>query len=191
MTLRDSRQLEGKVVGSNAAIDVALIQVEPKGMKGVTMGDSDALKVGDVVLAIGNPFGLGQTVTSGIVSALGRSGLQAENFEDFIQTDAPINPGNSGGALINTKGELVGIGFVVPANMVMADAYQLERHGNVRRGRIGDSVQSVTPEIVMKASLPWVAAPQPTSAERSRALRPSVPGSDPAKWSSTSTASRS
>lgn len=171
VTLRDGRQLEGKVMGSDAGTDVALIRVEPKGLKGVTIGDSDALKVGDVVLAIGNPFGLGQTVTSGIVSALGRSGLQAENYEDFIQTDAPINPGNSGGALINTKGDLiginsaivapaggsVGIGFAVPSSMVKAVVDQLERYGKVRRGRIGVSVQSVTPEIALKASLQQVA----------------------------------
>jgi S1-C subfamily serine protease len=126
------------------------------------------LQIGDVVLAIGNPFGLGQTVTSGIVSALGRAGLGTEKYENFIQTDAPINPGNSGGALINSKGELVGIntaiiapaggnvgiGFAVPASMVRTVVDQLLKHGSVRRGRIGIAVQSATPDIARALGVP-------------------------------------
>jgi serine protease Do/serine protease DegQ len=170
VTFKDGRQLDGKVVGSDAATDIALVKVDPKNLTAITIGDSDALQVGDVVLAIGNPFGLGQTVTSGIISALGRSGLKAENYEDFIQTDAPINPGNSGGALINSKGDLVGInsaivapaggnvgiGFAVPTSMVKAVVSQIEQFGKVRRGRIGVSVQSVTPDMALAAGLPQV-----------------------------------
>jgi S1-C subfamily serine protease len=132
VTLKDGRQLKAELVGSDPGTEVALLRIPAGGLTSVPFGDSEGLKVGDVVLAIGNPFGVGQTVTSGIVSALGRSGLTADNYEDFIQTDAPINPGNSGGALVNSKGELigintaiiaptggnVGIGFAVPANMV-------------------------------------------------------------------------
>jgi S1-C subfamily serine protease len=127
----------------------------------VPMGDSDRLQVGDFVLAIGNPFGLGQTVTSGIVSALGRSGLGIEGYEDFIQTDASINPGNSGGPLVNLNGECVGIntailapgggnigiGFAVPVNMVRRVMEQLVRYGEVKRGRIGVAIQDLTPDL--------------------------------------------
>ena len=130
-------------------------------MTQIEFGDSDALEVGDFVIAIGNPFGLGQTATSGIVSALGRSGLNIEGYEDFIQTDASINPGNSGGALVNLRGELVGIntaiigpsggnvgiGFAVPANMARAVMQQLISFGEVRRGRLGISMQDLTPEL--------------------------------------------
>jgi len=136
------------------------VKISAGGLTSIPFADSDSLRVGDVVLAVGNPFGVGQTVTSGIISALGRSGLTVDNYEDFIQTDAPINPGNSGGALVNTKGELagintaiiapaggnVGIGFAVPANMVRFVVDQLSRHGEVRRGRIGVAVTSLTPE---------------------------------------------
>jgi serine protease Do/serine protease DegQ len=168
ITLKDGRQLKATLVGSDIATDIALLKTDPAGLKAVELGDSDQLAVGDVVLAIGNPFGLGQTVTSGIVSALGRSGLNAENYEDFIQTDAPINPGNSGGALVNTKGQAigintaiiapgggnVGIGFAVPINMVKAVVQQLEASGQVRRGRIGVTVQSITPDIAEAMKLP-------------------------------------
>jgi len=170
VTLKDGRQVLARLIGSDAGTDIALVKVDANGLSAVPLGDSDNLKVGDVVLAIGNPFGLGQTVTSGIVSALGRSGLSAEAYEDFIQTDAPINPGNSGGALIDSKGELVGInsaiiapaggnvgiGFAVPSNMVKAVVAQLEKFGTVRRGRIGVAVQSVTPDIAAAAGLPKV-----------------------------------
>src|SRR6185295_18716722 len=137
--------------------DVAVVKVEPQRLAEVKFGDSDSLQVGDFVVAIGNPFGLGQTATSGIVSALGRSGLSVEGYEHFIQTDAPINPGNSGGALVNLKGELiginsaiigpsggnVGIGFAVPAVMARAVMDQLIRFGEVKRGRLGLAMQDV------------------------------------------------
>ncbi len=166
--LRDGRQFTAKLIGSDAATDIGLLQIDAGGLAALSFGDSDALKVGDFVIAIGNPFGLGQTVTSGIVSALGRSGISREKFEDFIQTDAPINPGNSGGALIDPKGELVGIntaiiapgggnvgiGFAVPAKMARAVMAQLIRHGEVRRGRIGISIQDITPDIALALDLP-------------------------------------
>jgi len=158
ITLKDNRRLPAKLVGADAGTDIALLKVESKNLVEAKFGDSDALQVGDFVIAIGNPFGLGQTATSGIVSALGRSGLSMEGFEHFIQTDAPINPGNSGGALINLKGELVGInsaiigpaggnvgiGFAVPVVMARAVMEQLIRFGEVRRGRLGISMQDVT-----------------------------------------------
>jgi Do/DeqQ family serine protease len=161
VTLKDGRRLQAKVLGSDVGTDVALLKVEPDSLKALAFGDSDALRVGDYVLAIGNPFGLGQTVTSGIVSALGRTGLDIEGYEDFIQTDASINPGNSGGALINLKGELigintaivgptggnVGIGFAVPSNMVRAVMHQLVKYGEMRRGRVGLTTQDISPEL--------------------------------------------
>ena len=160
VTLKNGRRLPAKLQGSDAGTDIALLKVEPENLKALVFGDSDALRVGDYVLAIGNPFGLGQTVTSGIVSALGRTGLDIEGYEDFIQTDASINPGNSGGALVNLRGELigintailgptggnVGIGFAVPSNMVRAVMQQLVSYGEVRRGRIGLTTQDVNPD---------------------------------------------
>lgn len=159
--LNDSRSFKARLIGSDAATDIALIQVKADKLNALEFGASDKLQVGDFVVAIGNPFGLGQTVTSGIVSALGRSGISRDKFENFIQTDASINPGNSGGALINTKGELigintaiiapgggnVGIGFAVPSNMAKAVMNQLIRHGVVKRGRIGVSIQDLTPDL--------------------------------------------
>ena len=157
ITLKDNRRLPAKLVGADPGTDIALLKVEPKNLVEAKFGDSDALQVGDFVVAIGNPFGLGQTATSGIVSALGRSGLSVEGYEHFIQTDAPINPGNSGGALINLKGELVGInsaiigpsggnvgiGFAVPVVMARAVMDQLIRFGEVRRGRLGISMRDL------------------------------------------------
>ena len=158
VTLKDNRRLPAKLVGADAGTDIALLKVEPKNLVEARFGDSDALQVGDFVVAIGNPFGIGQTATSGIVSALGRSGLSVEGYEHFVQTDASINPGNSGGALVNLKGELVGIntaiigpaggnvgiGFAVPAFIAQAVMDQLIRYGEMRRGRLGLSMQDVT-----------------------------------------------
>ncbi len=160
VTLKDRRQLKAQLVGADPATDIALVRIPAEGLTALKMGDSDEMAVGDFVVAIGNPFGIGQTVTSGIVSALGRTGLGIEGYEDFIQTDASINPGNSGGALVNLRGELigintaiigpsggnVGIGFAVPMNMVRAVVDQLVRFGEVRRGRLGVSTTDVTPQ---------------------------------------------
>src|SRR6185295_10337065 len=157
VTLRDNRRLPAKLVGADPGTDVAVVKVEPQRLAELKFGDSDDLQVGDFVVAIGNPFGIGQTATSGIVSALGRSGLSVEGYEHFIQTDASINPGNSGGALVNLKGELVGInsaiigpaggnvgiGFAVPSVMAKAVMDQLIRFGEVKRGRLGVAIQDV------------------------------------------------
>ena len=155
VTLRDNRRLPAKLVGADPGTDVAVVKVEPTRLVDLKFGDSDALQVGDFVVAIGNPFGIGQTATSGIVSALGRSGLSVEGYEHFIQTDASINPGNSGGALVNLKGELVGIntaiigpanvgiGFAVPSVLARAVMDQLIRFGEVKRGRLGIAMQPV------------------------------------------------
>jgi serine protease Do len=155
---KDGRKFAAKVVGRDAPTDVALLQIkDPNGLKAIALGNSDALEVGDFVIAVGNPFGLGQTVTSGLVSALGRAGLVKQGYEDFIQTDAAINPGNSGGGLINLKGELVGIntaiispgggnvgiGFAVPINMAKKVMSQLIATGHVERGRIGIALEDI------------------------------------------------
>ncbi len=161
VVLKDNRRFQARLIGSDAGTDIALLAIPPEDLVEARFGDSDILQVGDFVLAIGNPFGIGQTVTSGIVSALGRTGLLPEGFEDFIQTDASINPGNSGGALINLKGELVGIntaiigpaggnvgiGFAVPSSIARAVMAQLIRYGEVRRGRLGISMQDLTPAL--------------------------------------------
>jgi len=167
--LKDRREFEAELVGSDPATDIAVLKIEPlEDVPSLPLGDSDELKVGDFVVAVGNPFGLGQTVTSGIVSALGRSGLRVEGYEDFIQTDAPINPGNSGGALVNLRGELVGvntaiigpaggnvgIGFAVPINMARAVMDQLIEFGEVRRGRLGVLVQDLTPDLAEALGIP-------------------------------------
>jgi Do/DeqQ family serine protease len=167
VTLKDMRQFPAKLVGSDPGTDIALLKIEAKNLQSLRLGDSDLLNVGDFVVAIGNPFGLGQTVTSGIVSALGRSGLDLEGYEDFIQTDASINPGNSGGALINLKGELVGIntaiigpsganvgiGFAVPSAMVKAVLDQIVRFGEVRRGRLGASSEDISHDLARSLGL--------------------------------------
>jgi serine protease Do len=163
VTTKDGQHFKAKVIGRDPATDIAVVQVQnAANLKTLPLADSDKLEVGDFVVAIGNPFGLGQTVTSGIVSALGRSGLGiVKGYEDFIQTDAPINPGNSGGALVNLRGELVGIntailapgggnigiGFAVPINMARRVMEQIVQHGQVRRGRIGIGTQDLTREL--------------------------------------------
>jgi len=161
VTLRDNRKLKAILIGSDPDTDIAVVRVEATQLTDVALADSEKLRVGDYVVAIGNPFGLGQTVTSGIVSALGRSGLGIEGFEDFIQTDASINPGNSGGALVNLRGELVGIntailsrsggnvgiGFAIPMNLVKDIMHQLIADGEVKRGRLGVYVQDLTPDL--------------------------------------------
>ena len=159
--LKDRRVLKAQLVGADPGTDVALLRIPAEGLAALRLGDSDAVSVGDFVVAIGNPFGLGQTVTSGIVSAVGRGGLTMEGYEEFIQTDASINPGNSGGALVNLRGELVGIntalfaptganvgiGFAIPTGMVRAVVDQILRFGEVRRGRLGVTAQDLTPDL--------------------------------------------
>jgi len=162
VTLSDGRTLPASFIGSDPESDIAVIRIPADDLTAMPLANSDQLQVGDFVVAIGNPFGLGQTVTSGIVSALGRSGLGIEGYEDFIQTDASINPGNSGGALVDLNGRLVGmntaiiapgggnvgIGFAIPVNMAQKIMQQLVEFGEVRRGRLGISVQALTPELV-------------------------------------------
>jgi Do/DeqQ family serine protease len=161
VVLNDGRSFAAELVGSDPEVDIAVLKIEASNLTQLSMSNSDDLLVGDFVVAIGNPFGLGQTVTTGVVSALGRTGLGIEGYEDFIQTDASINPGNSGGALVNLRGELVGIntaiiapaggnigiGFAIPINMARASVEQILEHGEVKRGQIGVSIQDVTPEL--------------------------------------------
>lgn len=168
VTTKDGRELEAKLVGSDPDSDIAVIQVEADDLIEIEIGNSEDLRVGDFVVAIGSPFGLSQTVTSGIVSALGRSGLSIENYEDFIQTDASINPGNSGGALVNLRGELigintaifsrsggsVGIGLSIPVNMVESLMDQLIEHGEVKRGLLGVTMQDLTPNLAEAFGIP-------------------------------------
>jgi len=168
VTLLENRSLDATVLGSDESSDLAVLKVDPVNLTAIPFGDSTKLRVGDYVIAIGNPFGFTNSVTSGIVSALGRSGLNPAAFEDFIQTDASINPGNSGGALVNLSGELVGInsaiisrtggnvgiGFAIPVNMARAIMAQLIATGSVRRGLLGVNIQDVTAEIADTFGLP-------------------------------------
>jgi serine protease Do len=161
INLSDGHHYTAKIIGLDKPSDIALLQIKAKNLTAIPLGNSNDLKVGDFVAAIGNPFGLNQTVTSGIVSGLGRTTLGIENYENFIQTDASINPGNSGGALINMQGQLVGIntailapdrgnigiGFAIPANMAKSVMQQLIEYGNVKRGVLGIGAQNITPEL--------------------------------------------
>jgi Do/DeqQ family serine protease len=161
VTLQDDRSFKAEIVGADRASDIALLRIPAENLTELKMADSATAEVGDFVVAIGNPFGLGHTVTSGIVSALGRSGINPDGYEDFIQTDASINPGNSGGALVNLRGELVGvnsailsrgggnigIGFAIPSNMARSVMEQLLEFGEVRRGLLGVNIYSITPDI--------------------------------------------
>jgi Do/DeqQ family serine protease len=167
VTLQDGRDLTATVVGSDVPSDVAVLKVPPENLIQVALGDSTRLEVGDFVVAIGNPFGLQHTVTSGIVSGLGRSGINPDGYEDFIQTDASINPGNSGGALVNLKGELVGInsailsrsggnigiGFAIPVNMARSIMDQLIKYGSVKRGLLGVNIYSLTPDMAKSLNI--------------------------------------
>ncbi|HUY83564.1 MAG TPA: Do family serine endopeptidase [Steroidobacteraceae bacterium] len=167
VTLLDNRTFSAKVVGADEGSDLALLQAKQPNLVAMPLGDSARLQVGDYVLAIGNPFGLQHTVTFGIVSALGRSGINPDGYEDFIQTDASINPGNSGGALVNLRGELVGInsailssqggnigiGFAIPVDMVKNVMAQLIRYGEVKRGVLGVNIYDVTPDIAKEFGL--------------------------------------
>ncbi len=166
--LSDKREFKGKLIGTDAKTDIAIVKIEANGLPTVPWADSDQLEVGEYVLAIGSPFGLTQTVTMGIVSAVGRASMGIAEYEDFIQTDAAINPGNSGGALVNVRGELVGIntaifsqsggnmgiGFAVPSNLSRSIMDQLVRTGKVVRGWLGVSIQDLTPELATQFGIP-------------------------------------
>ncbi|MBI5409325.1 MAG: DegQ family serine endoprotease [Nitrospirae bacterium] len=165
--LSDKREFTGKVIGNDPKTEISVIKIDAKDLPTIPVGDSDKLKVGELVLAVGNPFGLNQTVTMGIVSAVGRANVGIADYEDFIQTDAAINPGNSGGALVNVRGELVGIntaifsttggyqgiGFAIPSNMAKAVMKSLIEKGKVVRGWLGVSIQAITPELAQQFNL--------------------------------------
>ena len=190
ISLINETTLDAEVIGSDPATDIALLKVEANDLTDIIIGESDAVEVGDFVIAIGNPFGLGNTVTSGIVSALGRTGISESGYEDFIQTDASINPGNSGGALVNMKGELVGInsaiisrsggnvgiGFAVPSEIAQSIMSQILDFGEVRRGLLGVSIQTIDKESaeilgVDTESGALISAIEPGSAAEKAALK--------------------
>ena len=191
ITLKDGRQIKAKKLGSDADSDIALLQIDAKNLTEIKIADSDKLRVGDFAVAIGSPFGLGQTVTSGIVSALGRSGLDIENYEDFIQTDAAINSGNSGGALVNLRGELIGIntaiigpnggnigiGFAIPSNMMDNLTTQIIEYGEVHRGILGVSGRSVNSDLANAMALEtnqggFIEQVMPNSAAEEAGIKP-------------------
>jgi Do/DeqQ family serine protease len=190
VALADGRRIEAKLIGTDPATDIALLSLAGRGLAAMPLGNSDDLETGDYVVAIGNPFGLGQTATLGIVSALGRAGLGIEGYEEFIQTDAAVNPGNSGGALVNIDGRLVGIntaivgpaggnvgiGFAIPINMARDIADQLARFGKVARGQLGVGIQDHPAEmpVALQAETPpgaMVANVVPRSAADEAGLR--------------------
>ncbi|HUA15151.1 MAG TPA: DegQ family serine endoprotease [Verrucomicrobiae bacterium] len=167
--LADKREFPGKVIGADPKTDIAVVKIAATGLPTITFGDSSKIQVGDYAFAIGNPFGVGETATMGIISATGRNGLDIEDYEDFIQTDAAINPGNSGGALLNAHGELIGIntailsggsggnqgiGFAIPVNMAKYVMDQILKHGKVVRGYIGVGIQEVTPDLAKAFHVP-------------------------------------
>ena len=161
VALHDGRSYKAELIGSDPDVDIAILKIDGENLTALKMADSEQTRVGDFVVAIGNPFGLGQTVTTGVVSAIGRTGLGIEGYENFIQTDASINPGNSGGALVNLNGELVGIntaiiapaggnvgiGFAIPSNMARYSLDQILEHGEVKRGQLGVIIQDLTPDL--------------------------------------------
>ncbi len=165
--LADKREFSGKVIGSDPKTEISVVKIDAKGLPTLPWGDSDSLEAGDLVLAVGNPYGLNQTVTMGIVSAVGRANVGIADYEDFIQTDAPINPGNSGGALVNVRGQLIGIntaifstsggyqgiGFAIPSNMVRTIMVSLIKEGKVTRGWLGISIQRITPDLAKQFNL--------------------------------------
>jgi serine protease Do len=167
VTLGDGHHYTAKIIGMDKPSDIALLQIQGKNLKAISIGNSNEAKVGDVVAAIGNPFALSQTATAGIISAVGRTTLGIENYENFIQTDASINPGNSGGALVNMDGQLIGIntailapdrgsigiGFAIPSNMAKSVMQQLIEYGNVRRGMLGIAAQDITPDLASAFNL--------------------------------------
>lgn len=169
VTLSNGETYSAKLIGTDPDSDVAIIQIKAKNLTAIPLANSEALQVGDFAVAIGNPFGLGQTVTSGIISAIERSGLGIEGYENFIQTDASINPGNSGGALVNLRGELIGIntaifsksggsqgiGFAIPTNMASDIMQQLIKYGEVKRGRLGAQAQDLTPQLAEAFNIPF------------------------------------
>jgi Do/DeqQ family serine protease len=190
VTLRDGRHFDAKLVGADPETDIAVVRIQAGNLAAVPFGESGGLRVGDFVVAIGSPFGLSQTVTSGIVSALGRTGLGIEGYEDFIQTDASINPGNSGGALVDLDGRLVGIntaivgptggnvgiGFAIPSDLVHPVVDQLVKYGEVQRGQLGIGIQDLTPDLAQalrleKSGGALVAQVQPGSAAAKAGLR--------------------
>ncbi len=191
VTLQDGRDFEAKLIGADPETDVAVIKIDAKNLTALPFGESQSLRVGDFVVAIGSPFGLSQTVTSGIVSALGRSGLGIEGYEDFIQTDASINPGNSGGALVDLDGRLVGIntaivgpaggnvgiGFAIPSNLAKTVMQQIVQYGEVQRGQLGVGVQDLTPDLAKALNLEHsggalISQVQPGSPAAKAGLRP-------------------
>lgn len=196
VTLHNKQKLKATLIGTDAETDIAVLQIKAKGLTGIPLGDSDKLQVGDFAVAIGNPFGLSHTVTSGMVSALGRTDLGIEGYENFIQTDASINPGNSGGALIDLRGRLIGInsailapsggnigiGFSIPINMAKKIMHQLLEHGEIKRGLLGVQIQDLNSDLADAMDLKGthgalVSRVTPNSPHIKRGLKPAMSSS--------------